>query len=74
MPLFWAYVGLPFIKLFSIITQKPPLYDKLYIDILKDGNKVTSSVKAQEELGYTARPIQETLNDTIHWLKSQQKI
>ncbi|HZH87109.1 MAG TPA: NAD-dependent epimerase/dehydratase family protein [Brumimicrobium sp.] len=74
LPLSVAYAGLPIVKTLSFITRKPALYDKLYIDVLKDGNKVTSSTKAQEELGYTSRTLKETLHDTIHWLKSQQKI
>lgn len=74
LPLTMAYAGLPIIKMLSFLTRKPPLYDRLYIDVLKDGNKVTSSTKAEEELGYTARSLKETLHDTIHWLKSQQKI
>ena len=74
LPLTVAYIGLPVVKTISLITRKPALYDKLYIDVLKDGNKVTSYAKAQEELGYTPRTLQETLHDTIHWLKSQQKI
>src|SRR5690554_2283048 len=74
LPLTLAYAGLPFIKTLSFLTRKPPLYDRLYIDVLKDGNKVTSSNKAEEELGYTTRSLKETLHDTIHWLKTQQKI
>ncbi len=73
-PLSVAYAGLPFVKTFSYLTKKPPLYDKLYIDILKDGNKETLSTKAQQELGYTTRTLEETLNDTINWFKKQQKI
>ncbi len=73
-PLSVAYAGLPFVKTFSYLTKKPPLYDKLYIDILKDGNKKTLSTKAQQELGYTTRTLEETLNDTINWFKKQKKI
>lgn len=74
LPLNVAYAGLPVIKTISYITRKPPLYDRLYIDVLKDGNRATSSNKAQEELGYSPRTLEETIRDTILWLKSQQKI
>ncbi len=73
-PFAGAYAGLPIIKAISYITRKPPIYDRLYIDILKDGNKVTSSSKAQKELDYTTRPLKETLQDTINWFKERQKI
>lgn len=33
-----------------------------------------SSHKAMKELGYTIRPIKETLKDTIDWFKKQGKI
>lgn len=74
LPLTLAYAGLPIIKTIAYITNKPPLYDKLYVDVLKDGNRETSSIKAQEELGYSPRTLKETLHDTINWLKSQHKI
>lgn len=74
LPISFAYVGLPFVKSFAYITKKPPLYDKLYLDILKDGNKETLCTKAEQELGYTTRSLEETINDTIHWFKNQQKI
>ena len=74
LPQTFAYAGLPIVKTISYLTKKPPLYDKLYLEILKDGNKVTVSNKAQQELGYTTRTLEETLNDTINWFKTQQKI
>ena len=74
LPFFLAYAGLPFIRLYSFLTRKPQLYDRLYIDLLKGGNKLTSSKKAQNDLGYKSRTLKETLTDTINWMKSQHKI
>ena len=74
LPFIIAYAGLPFIKVYSIITRKPQLYDKLYIDLLKGGNKLTSSRKAQKELDYKPRTLKVTLIDTINWMKNQEKI
>jgi dihydroflavonol-4-reductase len=73
-PIIAAYVGIPFVKLYSLITKKAPLYDKIYIDILQDGNKYTSSLKAQKELNYKVRPLEETLTETIQWFKNIKKI
>ncbi len=71
LPIFLAYVGLPFIQLYSATTKRPPLYDKAYIDVLLDGNEVTSSDRAKEELGYAPRPMKETLVETVQWFKSR---
>lgn len=74
LPIGFAYIGLPFIKLFAFLTGKPPLFDKVYIDILQDGNKLTLSDKAKKELGYSVRSLEETIFDTIKWLKENKKI
>lgn len=74
LPIFMAHVGLPFVKLYSNITKKAPLYDKVYIDILLDGNKSTLSTKAKNELGYSVRPLSETLTDAVAWFKATGKI
>jgi nucleoside-diphosphate-sugar epimerase len=36
---------------------------------LKESNKNISNLKAQKELGYSARPLYETLKDTLEWFK-----
>lgn len=74
LPLFVASVGLPFVKSYAYLAKKPPLYDKAYIDILQDGNKLTLSTKAQEELGYSVRELGETLNDTVEWFRNSRKL
>ena len=74
LPIFLAYVGLPFIQLYAAITKRPPLYDKAYIDVLLDGNENTSSERAKEELGYNPRPLKETLVETVKWFRENGKI
>lgn len=74
LPLFIADMGLPFVKWYASITKKRPLYDKLYIDILQDGNKEILSEKAKAELGYSVRDLKETLTDTIAWFKQNKMI
>lgn len=70
LPMTVAKAVLPFIRFYSLVTGKPPLYDKPYLDILKDGNKNVLSIKAQRELGYQSRELKETLTDTIQWFKN----
>ena len=73
-PLFLAKIGLPFIKLYSIIMNEHPLYTSESLEILKNSNKFISSLKAEKELGYYARPIIETLNDTFEWYKQHGRV
>lgn len=74
LPLFMAYIGVPFIQLYAKISGKPPLYDKTYIDILADGNKQTLSEKAKRDLGYQPRELKISLTDTVSWFKAEGKI
>lgn len=74
LPLLAANIGLPFVKSYAYLTKKKPLYDKAYIDILQDGNKLTLSTKAKEELGYSVRELGETLTDTVEWFRKIGKI
>lgn len=71
LPLTFAYIGVPFVKFAAMLTGTKPIYDKLYVDVLRDGNKITSFEKAKKELGYNPRPLKETLYDTIHWFKDR---
>lgn len=73
-PLFLAKIGLPFIKLYSNITNEHPLYTSESLDILKNSNKLISNAKATQELGFIARPLEETLKDTFAWYKENGTI
>lgn len=74
LPIFFAIIGLPFVKIFSIISRRKPLYDKVYLDILLDGNRFVESKKAERELGYQTTEMKKTLLDTFEWLKEEDKI
>lgn len=74
LPLLAAYVGLPFIKSYAALAHKAPLYDKVYLDILQDANRHIVSEMARQELGFTARPLKETIADLIGWFKKTGKI
>jgi len=73
-PLFLAKIGLPFIKLYSIITNEHPLYTSESLDILKNSNQLISNLKATQELGFNRRPLEETLRDTFAWYKQNGTI
>jgi dihydroflavonol-4-reductase len=64
-----AKLGVPFIKFYAKIFNEEPLYTYNSLNILKESNKNISNLKAQKELGYSARPLYETLKDTLEWFK-----
>lgn len=73
-PLWLAKVGLPFIQVYSKLAGQHPLYTNQSLMILQQGNKNISNEKAKKELGFNPRPLAETLEDTIAWLKENKMI
>jgi len=73
-PLWLARVGLPFIQLYSKLAGEHPLYTRQSLVILQQGNRNISNEKAKKELDFNPRPLEETLKDTIRWLKENKMI
>lgn len=69
LPAFTAYLGLPFIRGYSRITGKDPLFTHESVEALVKGNRNISSEKARKELNYSCRPFTETVSDLIEWFK-----
>ena len=67
LPHIAARLGLPVVKLIGAIQKKEPLYTIEALDALFTGNRFISSEKAKAALGYTIRPLEETIQDTFHW-------
>lgn len=68
-PLILAKIGLPFIHLYSKMTNQHPLYTSESLHILKNSNRFISNEKAKLVLGYSTRPLAESLHDTFEWYK-----
>ncbi len=64
-----AKLGVPFITLYAKLANEDPLYTNDSLDVLKKSNKNISNLKAQKELGYSARQLYDTLDDTLKWYK-----
>lgn len=58
----------PLTPIYYSITRKKPLFTSYSIKVL-GSNSLISSKKAKEELGYTTRPLKESIKDTILWFK-----
>ena len=68
-PAWTAYYGLPAIQLLASFKKRSPLYTRESIDTLVYSNEKISNEKAKEELGYTCRPLEESVADAIQWYK-----
>jgi len=50
------------------LTKARPLFTAYSIDVLAS-NSLVSSEKARRELGYSSRPVEESIKDAIEWFK-----
>ena len=74
LPYRMAYIGVPFIKMWSALTRQKPLYTKESLDIIRQANKNIRNDKARKELDYSPRPFSETITDTMNWFKENKYI
>lgn len=73
LPLWLAKLTAPLSELYYQFKNQPPLYTKYSLYTL-ESNANFSHAKADRELGYHPRPISETINDTVKWLREAGKI
>jgi dihydroflavonol-4-reductase len=66
MPRWLAFVGAPFMAGFAKMTGNRPLYTSASVRALRTGQDVSHD-KAARELGYSPRPLRETIVDTFEW-------
>jgi dihydroflavonol-4-reductase len=57
-----------FVPLYLMVTRERPLLTTCSIQTLQR-NSETTSQKATQELGYSARPLRQSIEDSINWLK-----
>jgi len=50
-----------------------PLFTAYSIDVLTS-NSLISSEKARSELGYSTRPLKESISDAVSWLKEANRL
>lgn len=68
VPLWVAYLGIPFTTIQAWVTGRDPVYTRASIATVTE-HKRCDSQKAREELGYHARPIEESVRDTIRFFR-----
>ncbi len=73
LPMWIAKVTAPFSEMYYKIRKEPPLYTKYSLYTLTS-NSNFSNEKAKKELGYKNRSIEETIKDTVKWLRENNKM
>ena len=73
-PLWLAHVGVPFSTIYNKLANKPSLFTHESLQILKNSNKHISNEKAKKVLGFSPRPLEETIKDSITWFKNNNYI
>ena len=73
LPLGIAKATAPLAELYYKILKQPPLYTPYSLFVLSS-NANFSHEKATRELGYTTRPFDETVRDSVEWLKQIKRI
>ena len=68
-----ARAGLPLTAIYYKFKRQQPLFCSYSLHTL-GGNSNYSHAKAARDLGYRPRPFEETIRDTIAWLKGEGKI
>ncbi|NOX85167.1 MAG: NAD-dependent epimerase/dehydratase family protein [Chlorobi bacterium] len=70
---FWlARMGVPFMALYAQWKDKEPLYTKTSLAILQSANQQILNDKARRVLGFSPRPLEESVADTLEWFKKHQ--
>ncbi len=72
MPFWLAWIGLPFITFYSRISGRTPLYTRESLEIIIHCSRQISHEKAAQELGFTARSMDETVQDIMKWFDENE--
>jgi dihydroflavonol-4-reductase len=67
-PMWLAAAGAPFVAGFARLTGRRPRYTLDSLRAIRN-HRYVSHQKAGEELGYSPRPIRETIADTVEWFE-----
>lgn len=73
LPLWFAKLTAPLSELYYKLRREPPLYTAYSLYTLSS-NACFSHEKATKAFGYHPRPLEETLQDTVQWLRGHGKI
>lgn len=72
LPLWVAKAVVPFTELYYKLSRTPPLFTRYSLFTITH-NAAYSHEKATRELGYSTRPLKETLSDIVEWVKQSRR-
>jgi dihydroflavonol-4-reductase len=72
VPRFLAKIAAPFVEWSSKVTGTPPIFTSYSLYTLNSFGKF-SNEKARKALGYTTRPIRETVRDTLEFMRKNEQ-
>ncbi|MDR0489319.1 MAG: NAD-dependent epimerase/dehydratase family protein [Propionibacteriaceae bacterium] len=70
LPIWFVKATAPFSEIYYRLRKVPPLYTSYSIYTLESNANFTNE-KAVRDLGYTVRPLEETLHDTVDWFRAE---
>ncbi|NVB37108.1 SDR family oxidoreductase [Pseudenhygromyxa sp. WMMC2535] len=72
-PMWLAQVGAPFMEAWAKLTKTTPLYTAEALEALRANPRV-SIAKAERELGYAPRPLEDSVRDIYTWFAEQGRL
>ncbi|MBI5544218.1 MAG: NAD-dependent epimerase, partial [Deltaproteobacteria bacterium] len=73
-PVWLSRVGIPFGALWAKVAGTQPLFTHDSITTLSTSHRDIRHDKASRELGYSPRPLEETVADTVRWFREQGRL
>lgn len=73
LPYWFVKAAAPLCEMYYRLLRQPPLFTAYSIDTLRS-NARFSHAKATRELGYTSRPMEQTLEDMVRWMKDNGRL
>ncbi|MEG0692601.1 MAG: NAD-dependent epimerase/dehydratase family protein [Oscillospiraceae bacterium] len=73
LPIWFVQFTAPLAEAYYKLLKQPPLFTKYSLYTLSS-NSNFSNAKAKRELGFTSRDFAETLNDTVIWLRENNRV
>lgn len=73
LPVWFVRMLLPACALWYHIRRQPPMFSRYSLYTLTE-NSIFAHSKAARELGYTVRPFEDTLRDTVNWMHENGRI
>jgi dihydroflavonol-4-reductase len=74
IPSWVALAGLPVITGYAWLSGGSPLYTKESLRAIREGNRMISHEKAVRQLGFSSRPLEETIQDLVTWMIQNRMI